>query len=57
MTLRFHWYLPTNGDSRDIVGGELGLAAGAARRDPPGDRSPTWARSPAAPSSSVSRPR
>jgi alkanesulfonate monooxygenase len=31
MTLRFHWYLPTNGDGRDIVDGELGLATGVAR--------------------------
>jgi alkanesulfonate monooxygenase len=30
MTLRFHWYLPTNGDGRDIVDGELGLATGVA---------------------------
>ena len=21
MSLRFHWFLPTNGDGRDIVGG------------------------------------
>jgi alkanesulfonate monooxygenase len=27
--LRFHWYLPTNGDGRDIVGGGLGVATGA----------------------------
>jgi alkanesulfonate monooxygenase len=26
MTLRFHWYLPTNGDGRDIADGELGAA-------------------------------
>jgi alkanesulfonate monooxygenase len=24
MTLRFHWYLPTNGDGRDIADGERG---------------------------------
>src|SRR5580692_4801194 len=29
MSLRFHWYLPTNGDGRDIVGGGLGVATGA----------------------------
>jgi alkanesulfonate monooxygenase len=30
MSLRFHWFLPTNGDSRDIVGGGHGVATGAA---------------------------
>ena len=30
MSLTFHWFLPTNGDSRDIVGGGHGLAAVAA---------------------------
>jgi len=30
MSLRFHWFLPTNGDSRDIVGGGHGVAIGAA---------------------------
>jgi alkanesulfonate monooxygenase len=31
MSLRFHWYLPTNGDGRDIVdGGAHGVAAGEA---------------------------
>jgi alkanesulfonate monooxygenase len=30
MSLRFHWFLPTNGDGRDIVGGGHGVAAGAA---------------------------
>jgi alkanesulfonate monooxygenase len=30
MTLTFHWFLPTNGDSRDIVGGGHGMPAGAA---------------------------
>jgi alkanesulfonate monooxygenase len=30
MTLRFHWFLPTNGDGRDIVGGGHGVAVGAA---------------------------
>jgi alkanesulfonate monooxygenase SsuD/methylene tetrahydromethanopterin reductase-like flavin-dependent oxidoreductase (luciferase family) len=34
MTLRFHWYLPTNGDGRDIVDGELGLATGVASTVP-----------------------
>src|SRR5690242_19486176 len=28
MALRFHWYLPTNGDGRDIVDGERGAAVG-----------------------------
>jgi alkanesulfonate monooxygenase len=26
MSLRFHWFLPTNGDGRDIVGGGHGVA-------------------------------
>jgi alkanesulfonate monooxygenase len=30
MSLTFHWFLPTNGDSRDIVGGGHGVATGAA---------------------------
>jgi alkanesulfonate monooxygenase len=30
MTLTFHWFLPTNGDSRAIVGGGHGLPAGVA---------------------------
>jgi len=30
MSLRFHWFLPTNGDGRDIVGGGHGVATGAA---------------------------
>jgi alkanesulfonate monooxygenase len=30
MSLRFHWFLPTNGDGRDIVGGGHGVTAGAA---------------------------
>jgi alkanesulfonate monooxygenase len=30
MSLRFHWFLPTNGDGRDIVGGGHGLATGTA---------------------------
>jgi alkanesulfonate monooxygenase len=36
MPLTFHWFLPTNGDSRDIVGGGHGVATGAAGaiRDP-----------------------
>jgi alkanesulfonate monooxygenase len=29
-SLRFHWFLPTNGDGRDIVGGGHGVATGAA---------------------------
>jgi alkanesulfonate monooxygenase len=28
--LHFHWFLPTNGDGRDIVGGGHGVATGAA---------------------------
>ena len=30
MSLRFHWFLPTNGDGRDIVGGGHGVATGTA---------------------------
>jgi alkanesulfonate monooxygenase len=30
MSLTFHWFLPTYGDSRDIVGGGHGLPSGAA---------------------------
>jgi alkanesulfonate monooxygenase len=30
MALRFHWFLPTNGNGRDIVGGGHGLATGTA---------------------------
>jgi alkanesulfonate monooxygenase len=30
MTLRFHWFLPTSGDGRDIVGGGHGVPVGAA---------------------------
>ena len=30
MTLTFHWFLPTYGDSRDIVGGGHGMPAGKA---------------------------
>lgn len=33
MTLKFHWFLPTYGDSRFIVGGGHGLPAGVARGD------------------------
>src|SRR5271154_2784567 len=29
MSLPFHWFLPTNGDGRDIVGGGHGVATGA----------------------------
>ncbi|WP_395107910.1 LLM class flavin-dependent oxidoreductase [Actinomadura sp. SCN-SB] len=35
MTLTFHWFLPTYGDSRYIVGGGHGLPAGAAGGDRP----------------------
>jgi alkanesulfonate monooxygenase len=30
MSLHFHWFLPTNGDGRDIVGGGHGVATGTA---------------------------
>src|ERR1035437_6440401 len=30
MSLRFPWFLPTNGDGRDIVGGGHGVATGTA---------------------------
>lgn len=30
MTLKFHWFLPTNGDGRDIIGGGHGLSTGSA---------------------------
>jgi alkanesulfonate monooxygenase len=33
--LDFHWFLPTYGDSRDIVGGGHGQPAGAAGGDRP----------------------
>ncbi|MEZ5211770.1 LLM class flavin-dependent oxidoreductase [Gordonia sp. (in: high G+C Gram-positive bacteria)] len=33
MSLKLHWFLPTYGDSRFIVGGGHGLPAGAARGD------------------------
>ena len=32
MSLHFHWFLPTNGDGRDIVGGGHGVATGSAGR-------------------------
>ncbi|GLW05936.1 alkanesulfonate monooxygenase [Microtetraspora sp. NBRC 13810] len=35
MSLTFHWFLPTYGDSRYIVGGGHGLAAGTASGDRP----------------------
>jgi len=35
MSLTFHWFLPTNGDSRDIVGGGHGVSTGAAGGDRP----------------------
>ncbi|MGW5861455.1 LLM class flavin-dependent oxidoreductase [Streptomyces sp. NPDC055239] len=35
MTLTFHWFLPTNGDSRHIVGGGHGVPTGAAGGDRP----------------------
>jgi alkanesulfonate monooxygenase len=30
MPLHFHWFLPTTGDGRDIVGGGHGVATGSA---------------------------
>ncbi|MFD5571991.1 LLM class flavin-dependent oxidoreductase [Streptomyces cadmiisoli] len=37
MSLTFHWFLPTNGDSRHVVGGGHGTPATATRGDrPPG---------------------
>lgn len=33
MTIQLHWFLPTYGDSREIVGGGHGTPAGVARRD------------------------
>ena len=30
MALHFHWFLPTNGDGRDIVDGGHGVATGSA---------------------------
>ncbi len=33
MSLTFHWFLPTYGDSRFIIGGGHGLPAGVARGD------------------------
>jgi alkanesulfonate monooxygenase len=35
VTLTFHWFLPTNGDSRDVVGGGHGSPATASGRDRP----------------------
>ncbi|MFE9250429.1 LLM class flavin-dependent oxidoreductase [Streptomyces sp. NPDC007088] len=35
MSLTFHWFLPTNGDSRDVVGGGHGTPVTAAGRDRP----------------------
>lgn len=35
MTLTFHWFLPTNGDSRDVVGGGHGTPATVSGRDRP----------------------
>jgi alkanesulfonate monooxygenase len=36
--MKFHWFLPTNGDSRHIVGGGHGMAAGVAGGDRPPSR-------------------
>jgi alkanesulfonate monooxygenase len=38
MSLSFHWFLPTYGDSRYIVGGGHGLPAGSAAGDRPATR-------------------
>jgi alkanesulfonate monooxygenase len=35
MSLTFHWFLPTNGDSRDVVGGGHGTPATTSGRDRP----------------------
>ncbi|MDH6456268.1 MULTISPECIES: LLM class flavin-dependent oxidoreductase [unclassified Streptomyces] len=35
MSLTFHWFLPTNGDSRDVVGGGHGTPATVTGRDRP----------------------
>ena len=35
MPLTFHWFLPTNGDSRHVVGGGHGTPATASGRDRP----------------------
>ncbi|MFI9424931.1 LLM class flavin-dependent oxidoreductase [Streptomyces achromogenes] len=35
MSLTFHWFLPTNGDSRDVVGGGHGSPVTASGRDRP----------------------
>ncbi len=37
MALTFHWFLPTNGDSRDVVGGGHGVSTGRAGGDRPAD--------------------
>ena len=37
MSLQFHWFLPTYGDSRHVVGGGHGLPAGAAGGQRPAD--------------------
>jgi hypothetical protein len=34
MSLRFHWFLPANGDGWDIVGGGHGVAARGVWRHP-----------------------
>ena len=57
MTLSFHWFLPTYGDSRHIVGGGHGLHTGTASGGAAGDASPTSGRSRARPSSSASSAR
>src|SRR5947209_16504277 len=36
MSLKFHWFLPTQGDSRNIVGGGHGTSTSASGRDRPG---------------------
>ncbi|HMD92244.1 MAG TPA: hypothetical protein VKG80_06330 [Trebonia sp.] len=51
MSLRFHWFLPTNGDGRDILGAGLGSSHPAPGSQPPQTITPfapTAAREPAA---------
>src|SRR6476659_8309335 len=37
MTMKFHWFLPTRGDSRYVVGGGHGVTTGRAGGDRPAD--------------------
>jgi hypothetical protein len=71
MTLTFHWFLPTTGDGRSIMGRGHSLPPAGAAGGPAGRRSrtsaerprrsgrptsSTWLRWPAPPSSWASRP-